>query len=73
MTIWVILKLQGHDEVLWEGGVSISSRCWNGIRPGWSDVDEYDHCWNLLLDAIVSVMPDGMQYEDWYVYDYKED
>lgn len=67
MLIHVTLKLQGHDEVLWEGCVNVSARCWNGIRPGWYDVDEYDYCWNLLCDAVAQAMPDEYQYDDWYI------
>lgn len=67
MRIKVETKLQGHDEVFWQGTVDVPARCWNGIREGWDDVDEYDYCWNTLADTVTLAIGGIKQYDDWYI------
>lgn len=68
-TIKATLRLNGHgheDEVYETVYVPLPNSVWNGIAPGWDDVDEYDYCWDYFLDTVVNNMHRD-QRADWYI------
>lgn len=67
MRLNIIVKLQGKPETIWEDVVTVPARVWNGIRDGWDDVDEYDACWNELVEIVTDLIPSSYRWEDWYI------